>query len=463
MATVQDSLANTRSLWRQLMPKAGLSGNFVGRAVQHPNVTHTTLTEHAHHPRCCVPYTIRSEQATTAVNAHTTLHTSAERPLWNHLLVIELSPNNSPDLAVSWVKGPLIVHCTLQVICGRVSVGISNHGAQDYISDEIHCSANEKQQLIELEILEPQDTLSFIVRNTDLEGAWSSSEFLLSNLEIYRARPLEHRPFDINSKKHIPVSWLKYFIDPSNCTSRSVQNQEEPGVQKLSAAETGKLLGFSGGAPNINDVTPFRQWTMQNNDAPILAYIYTAFHPQRHLEFGTWEGFGTSLCAKQCDAQIWTINLPEGEASSSGSPVYARGDQASDSGTCIGRLYKEAGFEHRVTQILCDSAQWDSSTFPDGFFDSVLIDGGHTSPVVCNDTYLAVRLLRSGGLCLWHDFCPDPNIIRSFDSVRGVVHAISHHFEEWSLYFSQLIWIEPSFLLLGVRNSKRYLIDKKVQ
>src|SRR5258705_2294619 len=66
---------------------------------------------------------------------------------------------------------------------------------------------------------------------------------------------------------------------------------------------------------------PFSKWKMEVDDAPILRYLYRHLRPSRHLEFGTWEGTGTCYCLEECDASVWTINLPEGERIE-GRPVY---------------------------------------------------------------------------------------------------------------------------------------------
>jgi hypothetical protein len=103
-----------------------------------------------------------------------------------------------------------------------------------------------------------------------------------------------------------------------------------------------------------------------------------------------------------------------------------------DAGDWIGWRYRAAGYTKRVRQILVDSTKWDSSRFADGFFDSILIDGGHATDVVISDTNKSLRLLRPGGLLLWHDFCPaDPPMIHSA-ATRGVVNTLHAHWHEWS-------------------------------
>ena len=178
---------------------------------------------------------------------------------------------------------------------------------------------------------------------------------------------------------------------------------------------------------------------------PYFNFLYQAHQPRRHLEFGTWQGWGTSLCLESCAATVWTINLPDGETRSDGTWAYGervtdssnaphgivtanfgedelgpRTYHRTDAGGYIGRFYREKGLGHRVCQIYCDSRDWDTSNYPADFFDSVLIDGGHQPDVVINDTRKSLQVLRPGGLIMWHDFCPLPEIRSQFESVKGV-------------------------------------------
>ncbi len=194
--------------------------------------------------------------------------------------------------------------------------------------------------------------------------------------------------------------------------------------------------------------------------------------PRRHLEFGTWEGFGASLCARNCDAEIWTLNLPNGEPRADGGPAYSTVRDAAqaaaigavvpyeidaegrpiyqtDAGEFIGWRYRADGFSARVHQILADSTNWDSSEFADGFFDTILIDGGHIPKVVRADTEQALRLLRPGGLMIWHDFCPSDLVMNYAGATRGVVSALHANWAEWSPRFDKLFWIRDSYILLG--------------
>lgn len=217
-------------------------------------------------------------------------------------------------------------------------------------------------------------------------------------------------------------------------------------------------------------------WNTAVDDGLILRYLYQHHQPRRHLEFGTWQGFGTCLCLESCAASVWTLNLPDGETKADGSWAYGERvvddsksplgavsvnhgqDEAgprtyhrTDAASYIGRLYREKQLGHRVCQIYCDSRDWDTTTYPSAFFDSVMIDGGHQTEVVLNDTRKALPLLRSGGLILWHDVCPDPAIIAKSAAVQGVVAAIETLWPELEQQCSALFWIDPSYLLLGIK------------
>ena len=235
-----------------------------------------------------------------------------------------------------------------------------------------------------------------------------------------------------------------------------------------------KHLGWAEPLPESS--TPLDQWNMERDDAPIFAYLYRHFAPRRHLEFGTWQGFGACLCLDHSPATVWTINLPDGETMPDGSWAYGHRvlDQSrtppgaftvthghdeqgpvtlhrTDAAGYIGRMYRERSLGHRVCQIYCDTREWDTSAYPSDFFDSALIDGGHQPDVVVSDTRKALSVVRPGGMVLWHDFCPVPEIRARFSSAAGVTCGIESILPELSSHFSQLLWIDPSWILLGIR------------
>lgn len=217
---------------------------------------------------------------------------------------------------------------------------------------------------------------------------------------------------------------------------------------------------------------PLTQWRMEDDDQPIFRYVYRTHRPGRHLEFGTWQGTGAMYCLTECDATVWTLNLPDGElrdgkdwtycqdfAPDESLPAWAntratrsgRVLAQTDAGGFIGRYYREANLGHRVCQIYCDSQHWDTSQFPQGFFDSVLIDGGHTAEIVASDTRKALPLLRPGGVVMWHDYCLDEQVQTKCGSVHGPREAVASLSDLLQAELRDLFWITPSWILLGIK------------
>jgi len=217
--------------------------------------------------------------------------------------------------------------------------------------------------------------------------------------------------------------------------------------------------------------TPLTQWTMAADDQ-ILRHIFRSVRPVRHLEFGTWMGDGVLRCVEECEATVWTVNLLEGESRRDGGWAYGERAKAAwewvrkwserqgnrdnegvrtDAFGMVGVNYLRAGWGRRVCQIYADSREWDVRAYPPGFFDTVLIDGGHTASVVLSDTRNALQLVRRGGLVMWHDFCPRADVIRECESTRDVHAVVTSHLDELSVALERLLWIDPSWLLIGVR------------
>jgi Methyltransferase domain len=243
-------------------------------------------------------------------------------------------------------------------------------------------------------------------------------------------------------------------------------------IETVSVDELQRTLGFDDPIdfPQQWRVQPLPNWKMAADDV-ILRYVFRNFRPCRHLEFGTWRGDGVLRCVEECEATVWTINVLAGETRPNGDWAYgelveAGGGHApwseqlltkgglwmrTDSYGQIGRYYLDAGWGKRVCQVYADSREWDTRAYPDDFFDTAFIDGSHIADVVDNDTRKAIRLVRGGGLVVWHDFCPVEQVTRTCESTRDVVAYVRAHLGELRPHFSKLFWVDPSWLLFGIR------------
>lgn len=142
------------------------------------------------------------------------------------------------------------------------------------------------------------------------------------------------------------------------------------------------------------------------NETWILAAL--ARGARRMFEFGTCTGRTTYLWARNSPrhARVATLTLD-----SSGLDAYAAdaGDSARDTRialreSCCDRFfYSDTSVECKVEQLFGDSKRFDETRYVDAC-DLVFVDGSHAYSYVASDSQKALRMVRPGGLVLWHDY-----------------------------------------------------------
>ena len=126
------------------------------------------------------------------------------------------------------------------------------------------------------------------------------------------------------------------------------------------------------------------------------------------FEFGTCTGKTTYLWARNSppDARITTLTLPpEMETEyehASGDDVHASDIAVSES-RFTRFMYSGTEAEAKITQLFGDSKALDETPFRDRC-DLVFVDGSHAYSYVVSDSQKALRMVRRGGIVLWHDY-----------------------------------------------------------
>ncbi len=69
----------------------------------------------------------------------------------------------------------------------------------------------------------------------------------------------------------------------------------------------------------------------------------------------------------------------------------------------IGRLFRETDVEHKITQLWGDSLTFEFAPYTEAM-DLVFIDGNRQYEYVMSDSENGRRMLRPGGLLVWHDY-----------------------------------------------------------
>lgn len=131
-----------------------------------------------------------------------------------------------------------------------------------------------------------------------------------------------------------------------------------------------------------------------------MALITAALQPACVFEIGTFRGRTALNFALNSPStcEVHTIDLPDGTEVDLGAA-----DQRITSLRRVGDDYRGRPEEAKITQHFGDSTQFDFSPWH-GRCDIVFVDGGHTYPLAHSDTLNAVRMVRPGGVIIWHDW-----------------------------------------------------------
>jgi predicted O-methyltransferase YrrM len=188
--------------------------------------------------------------------------------------------------------------------------------------------------------------------------------------------------------------------------------------------------------PGIEEgtVTLVRTYDRDEHTSVTLAEIAALSSIIKHtkvrniFEIGTYQGNTTLQLAANSpgDAKITTLDLPprwnEDRRAIMTPEIFKN---VTDRMT-VGVQYKETPYADKIKQVFADSANMNWSQLP-GPFDFIFIDGCHYYEYVKKDTENALRVLRPGGIIVWHDYGMIKDVSRAVDetSKKLQIYAIS--------------------------------------
>jgi predicted O-methyltransferase YrrM len=141
-------------------------------------------------------------------------------------------------------------------------------------------------------------------------------------------------------------------------------------------------------------------------EASILAVLAT--DAMRMFEFGTCTGKTTYLWARNQppDGRVTTLTLAPDQLAAyqvaDGDEAFALEHARIESAFTHFR-YTGTDVESHVEQLFGDSKIFDESAYVDQC-DVVFVDGSHAHSYVVSDSAKALRMVRPGGIVLWHDY-----------------------------------------------------------
>ncbi len=135
----------------------------------------------------------------------------------------------------------------------------------------------------------------------------------------------------------------------------------------------------------------------------VLCAICSHIQPLKVFEFGTFKGNSALHLALNSpdDCEVYTLDLP---ASARECARYLiEMEPITTVPFIVGERYYGSSIEHKIRQLSGDSATYDYNQFY-GCIDLVFVDGSHQYDNVRSDSENALRMLRSRGVVIWHDY-----------------------------------------------------------
>ena len=148
------------------------------------------------------------------------------------------------------------------------------------------------------------------------------------------------------------------------------------------------------------------QGAIRDSEAWILSVL--AKKSKRMFEFGTCTGRTAYLLAKNSppDAEVTTLTLSPSQIE---NYVIGGNDKDQDIRHALAEskytifFYTGTGVENKIKQLFLDSKKLNEEEYLDSF-DLIFVDGSHAYTYVKNDSDKAIKMIKAGGLILWHDY-----------------------------------------------------------
>ncbi len=126
------------------------------------------------------------------------------------------------------------------------------------------------------------------------------------------------------------------------------------------------------------------------------------------FEFGTCTGRTAYLWAKNSspESRVVTLTLSPDQVSEyqGESTDNVKAMEAAVRESChVEFVYTGTNIEHKINQIFSDSKKFDESKYA-GHFDLIFVDGSHAYSYAKSDSEKALKMLKPGGIILWHDY-----------------------------------------------------------
>jgi predicted O-methyltransferase YrrM len=168
----------------------------------------------------------------------------------------------------------------------------------------------------------------------------------------------------------------------------------------------------------VVDVDPLEKEESNGNisvfELTVITQLVKNNQPKYIFEIGTFNGRTTMNLDhfSPGDAVVYTLDLPKEKLDATKFTIE-EGDRKYVEKETIGERYLKQS--KKIIQLYGDSGTFDFSPYY-GKMDFVFVDGAHSAPYVECDTETAFKLIKKGGVILWHDYGVWRDVVKVLNS-----------------------------------------------
>lgn len=147
-----------------------------------------------------------------------------------------------------------------------------------------------------------------------------------------------------------------------------------------------------------------------------ICQIVAKLKPKNIFEIGTFQGRTTlNIALNAPQSKVYTLDLPASGLDNVKSKVEA-GEIAYIDKQVSGERFIGKPAAQQIQQLFGDSATFDFSPYYNSI-DLMFIDGSHAYDYVLSDTEKALKVVKKGGVILWHDYT-------NWEGVREAINGL---------------------------------------
>lgn len=160
------------------------------------------------------------------------------------------------------------------------------------------------------------------------------------------------------------------------------------------------VIAIEGKTEHLRHGTWREGWMTSVADRSAIIELLRMVNAQDVVEIGVHEGYTAACVLENVESVLCYrgIDVLPGYI-----PIWPHQRQQRE----LSAYPAQAVQDERFTLILRERGSFDLNPDDVGKCDAMIIDGDHSRQGVLNDTELACHCVRSGGMVIWHDCCPE--------------------------------------------------------